>query len=189
MSIEVFLAHYCAPALAGIKPANIAAYSKLTNPYILSEIEKLNGILNEKDIYIEILCECPKRILIMLYRRKNLCKYLNTPQIRNLLRKYDYPEQFSLRKYLEFLKGRIASGYADTGKFPHEIGAFLGYPIHDIYGFINHRDKDCLLTGEWKVYADADNAKKLFCRYTACRKAVVKRVDEGKTLEELFCAV
>lgn len=189
MSIEVFLAHYCAPALAGIKPANIAAYSKLTNPYILSEIEELNGILNEKDIYIEILCECPKRILIMLYRRKNLCKYLNTPQIRNLLRKYDYPEQFSLRKYLEFLKRRIASGYADTGKFPHEIGAFLGYPIHDIYGFINHRDKDCLLTGEWKVYADADNAKKLFCRYTACRKAVVKRVNEGKTLEELFCAV
>ena len=28
MGIEYFLAYYCAPALAGIKPANIAAYSK-----------------------------------------------------------------------------------------------------------------------------------------------------------------
>lgn len=187
MSIEHFLAYYCAPALAGIKPANIAAYSKSKNPCILSEIEKLNNILNRKDIYIETLCECKERILIMLYRRKKLCEYLNTPQIKNLLQKYDYPKQFSLQEYLEFLRCRIALGYTDTDAFPHEIGAFLGYPIHDIYGFINHRDEQCLLTGEWKVYADADNAKKLFCRYTACRRAVVKHLNEGKTLEELFC--
>jgi hypothetical protein len=187
MGIEHFLAYYCAPALAGIKPANIAAYGKSENPYILSDLEKLNNILNRKDIYIDTLCECKERILIMLYRRKNLCEYLNTPQIKNLLKGYGYPIQFSLREYLEFLKGRIASGCADTEEFPHEIGAFLGYPIHDIYGFIHHRNEQCLLTGEWKVYADADNAKKLFCRYAACRKAVVKRLNEGKTLEELFC--
>ena len=47
----------------------------------------------------------------------------------------------------------------------HEIGAFLGYPIHDIYGFINNRDEQCLLTGEWKVYADADNAKNVLQIY------------------------
>ena len=187
MGIEHFLAYYCAPALAGIKPANIAAYRKSKNAYIISEIKELNNILNEKDIYIETLCECKERVLIMLYRRKQLCEYLNTPQITNLLQKYGYPKQFSLQKYLEFLRGRIASGYTGTEEFPHEIGAFLGYPIHNIYGFINHRDKHCLLTGEWKVYADADNAKKMFCRFRACRKAVVKRLNEGKTLEELFC--
>ena len=27
-----------------------------------------------------------------------------------------------------------------------------GYPLHDIYGFINHKHQGCLLTGEWKVY-------------------------------------
>lgn len=187
MGIEHFLAYYCAPALAGIKPANIAAYSKFKNPRIMSEIEELNKILNKKDIYIEALCDCKERILIMLYRRKNLCEYLNTPQIKTLLKKYGYPKQFSLQEYIEFLRGRIISGCAGTEEFPHEIGAFLGYPIHDIYGFINHRDEKCLLTGEWKVYADVDNAKKLFCRYTACRRAVVKRINEGKTLEELFC--
>ncbi|NDO18671.1 DUF3793 family protein [Lachnospiraceae bacterium MD329] len=187
MGIEHFLAYYCAPALAGIKPANIAAYRKSQNPYILSEIKELNSILNKKDIYIEILCECKERILIMLYRRRQLCEYLNTPQIKNLLETYGYPKHFSLYEYFEILRKRTVSGCSGIDEFPHEIGAFLGYPIHDIYGFINHRDKHCLLTGEWKVYADADNAKKMFCRYSDCRRAVVKRLNEGKTLEELFC--
>ena len=135
------------------------------NPCILSEIEKLNNILNRKDIYIEILCECKERILIMLYRRKRLCEYLNNLQIKNLLKRYDYPKQFSLQKYLKLLRGRIALRCCETEKFPHEIGAFLGYPIHDIYGFINNRDEQCLLTGEWKVNADADNAKNVLQIY------------------------
>ncbi len=187
MRIEHFLGYYCAPALAGIKPANIATYNKSKNPNILSEVKELNNILNRKDIYIETLCECEERILIILSRRKNLCEYLTTPQIRSLLVKHGYPNQFSLSEYLKLLRARTMSGCDRTAEFPHEIGAFLGYPIHDIYGFINHRDEKCLLTGEWKVYADADNAKKMFGRYTACRKAVVKRINEGKTLEELFC--
>lgn len=187
MDIERFLAYYCGPALAGIKPSNIAACSKAKNPDIISEIKRLNGVLNSKDIYIEILCDCKERFLIMLYRRKKLCQYLNCPQIKALLEKYNYPKKFSLYEYLAFLRKRIASGCSDTEEFPHEIGAFLGYPIHDIYGFINHKTEKCLLTGEWKVYADADNAEKLFCRYSACRKAIVKRLNEGKTLEELFC--
>ncbi len=187
MEFERFLAYHCAPALAGIKPANIASYKKSENPQLLSDIEALNNILNKRDIYIEILCECRERSLIMLYRSKLLCEYLNTPQIAALLLKYGYPQGFSLRKYLEFLKERIASGYMFTKNFPHEIGAFLGYPIHDIYGFINHKNQHCLLTGEWRVYADADNARKMFCSFKACRKAAVKRLNEGKTLEELFC--
>ncbi len=187
MGIEHFIAYYFAPALAGIKPANIAAYNKLKNPYILPEIEELNNVLNKKDIYIDTLCECRERILIMLYRRKSLCEYLNVPQIKKLLNEYGYPQQFFLDEYLEFLKKRIVLGHDRTENFPHEIGAFLGYPIHDIYGFINHRDVKCLFTGEWKVYADLENAKKMFCRYASCREAAVKRLNEGKTLEELFC--
>lgn len=187
MRIEHFFAYYCGPALAGIKPSNIASYSKEKNPHILSEIERLNNALNIKDIYIEILCDCKERLLIMLYRREKLCRYLNSPQIKSLLENYNYPKEFSLSAYLECLRKRIAAGCSGSDEFPHEIGAFLGYPIHDIYGFINHKDEECLLTGEWKVYADADKAKKTFCRYTACRKAIVKRLNEGKTLEELFC--
>ena len=72
--------------------------------------------------------------------------------------------------------------------FPHEIGAFLGYPLHDIYGFIYHRDAGCILTGEWKVYEDEDGARKLFMRYNKCRRALLARLEEGKTLAQIFCA-
>ena len=106
-----------------------------------------------------------------------------------LLQSCGYPKNFSLDLYLDFLKKRINDQYADGKDFPHEIGAFLGYPIHDIYGFIYHKNEGCLLTGEWKVYAQAEQAEKIFCRYQLCRKAILKRVNEGKTLEQLFCRV
>ena len=73
-------------------------------------------------------------------------------------------------------------------EFPHEIGAFLGYPAHDIYGFINHKDRGCLLVGEWRVYEDAEGAVHLFDKYKRCRNAVLRRIDQGKTLAQIFCA-
>ena len=90
-------------------------------------------------------------------------------------------------KYLAIIKSRIYAQRLMNKEFPHEIGAFLGYPLHDIYGFINHKHQGCLLTGEWKVYENTEQAKKLFCRYNKCRKAVIKRINEGRTLTDLFC--
>ncbi|MCC8161526.1 MAG: DUF3793 family protein [Oscillospiraceae bacterium] len=183
MKIEYLLAYHCGPALAGIKTANIMACGKKENPKAKEEINRLNGIMNERGIYFEILCECEKRVLIMAYRREKLSEYLNTPPIKEFLVNCGYPESFSLSEYLDILRERLREK-----DFPHEIGAFLGYPIHDIYGFINHKDEGCLLTGEWKVYADADSAEKLFCRYRSCRMAILRHMMEGKTLEQLFCA-
>ena len=51
-------------ALAGIKPANIAACHKSKYPDLYGEFDKLNSELNHKDIYIEILCECERRALV-----------------------------------------------------------------------------------------------------------------------------
>ena len=166
--LERLIAYYCAPALAGIKPANIASCSKKQFMNLNSGLEKLNGELNRKDIFIEILCECEKRALLIVYRRN----------IRG------YPEEGTAAEYLTVLRAKLrGSG------FPHEIGVFLGYPLCDIYGFINHRDKGCLLVGEWKVYHNADEAEKMFGRFKKCRKALVKNVAEkGKSLAEIFCA-
>ena len=71
--------------------------------------------------------------------------------------------------------------------FPHEFGAFLGYPAHDIDGFIAHRGEGYLLTGEWKVYRNEQAAKELFVRYHACRQSILQKMKEGKTLAQLFC--
>ena len=154
--LERLIAYYCALALAGIKPANIASCSKKQFANLNFGLEKLNGELNRKDIFIEILCECEKRALLIVYRRNILERHLSRRCNKDFLKQCGYPEEGTAAEYLTVLRAKLrGSG------FPHEIGVFLGYPLCDIYGFINHRDKGCLLVGEWKVYHNADEAENI----------------------------
>lgn len=181
--LEKLIAYHCGPALAGIKPANIASCLKSRIPDVHSQIKKLNLQLNPKGIFIDTMCECEKRVLVMVYRKKVLGKHLEASEMREFLSQYGYPENASTEEYIRLLKIRLTEN-----EFPHEIGVFLGYPLHDIYGFINHSDT-CLLTGDWKVYNDAEGAQKIFLRYKSCRNAIVKRMARGQTLTQIFCAV
>ena len=182
--LEELLAYYCAPALAGIKPANIVSCQKPLFPDLYRELDRLNSELNRKDIYIETLCECENHVLVMVYRKSVLENHLHSYSNAAFLLQYGYAKNGSLSDYFNMLKKRLS-----CDSFPHEIGVFLGYPLHDIYCFINHRDEGCLLVGEWKVYHNIEEAEKLFGRFKACRKALVKRVSQkGKTLAQIFCA-
>lgn len=181
--LEALIAYHCAPALAGIKPANIVACQKSRFHNLYSEIDALNNQLNIKDIYIETVCECEKRVLLIVYRKNILERHLKSDSNAAFLSYYGYPTDRSLTDYLNILRKRL-----DCDSFPHEIGVFLGYPLHDIYGFINHRDEGCLLTGEWKVYRNVEESEKLFGRFKSCRKALLQHITErGKTLAQIFC--
>ena len=182
--LDNILANHCAPALAGIKPSNLVSCFKKYNPDILKDVKDLNLKLNKKDIYIDILCECPQRFLLIVYRKQKLQKHLNNSEIKDFLASYGYDKNMSLQEYLKRLSERIKC----NEDFPHEIGAFLGYPLKDIHGFIESKGKDCLYTGEWKVYSDLDSAKKTFCRYKSCKRAIVERVERGQSIEEIFYA-
>jgi len=177
---EALLAYHCAPALAGIKPANIVSLQNFSG--FDCEVKKLNNILNSTGIYIEILCECKARILVMVYRRKQLFEYLSQSDISDFLASEGYPKNSNIDTYISFLKKRLEN----SCEFPHEIGAFLGYPIHDIYGFINK--KQAVFTGYWKVYENADEAKLLFARFDRCRSALIKKINSGKSIAEIFGA-
>ena len=180
---EKLIAYYCGPSLAGIKPANIASLNKSKTKNIKNEISKFNKQLNKKDIYIDTLCECSKRILVIVYRKSVLEKHLSKNESKVFLKKFGYPEKVNVEEYIDFLKKRLT--FED---FPHEIGIFLGYPVDDIYGYINNPSGKCLAVGEWKVYNDVENAKKLFCRYKNCRCGIIRRLEKGHSLERLFCA-
>lgn len=182
--MENLIAYYCGPALAGIKPANIVACDKNKFSDINAEVEKLNSQLNCKDIFFKVLCEGERKNLLIVYRSKVLEKYLVNEEIYTFLRSYGYPAEVTIDGYINYLASRLKEN-----DFPHEIGAFLGYPLHDILGFINHKNEGCLLVGEWKVYKNADEAQKLFKRFLACRKAIAKRMAMGQTLAQVFCAV
>ncbi len=181
--LEKLIAYYCGPSLAGIKPSNIVSVNKEKYKNIHKDIKKLNEALNQKDIYIMPLCECKKRVLVIVYRKKVLENHLKNEQIREFLSNYGYDNLSSVEEYLSFLKSRLS-----FESFPHEIGVFLGYPLQDVYGYINNPAGKCLLVGEWKVYADAENAKKLFCRYNNCRRGIIKRMKKGHSLEKIFVA-
>lgn len=182
--LEAMIAYHCAPALAGIKPANMVTCQKSHIPEIHAEIKKLNQELNVTDIYLEVIGECESRVLVMVYRKKILQRHLQVHNHRAFLSMYGYPQNGSMAEDLNHLKARLVQ---DT--FPHEIGVFLGYPLRDIYAFIHHRDKGCLLIGEWRVYHNAEEAEKLFCRFKSCRKALVEHITQrGKTLAQIFCA-
>ncbi len=179
---EELIARHCSPALAGIKPANIVSCLKDSCPDVEAELIRLNLGLNSSGIYLRVLRECKRRVLVMVYRSDKLAEYLTRPEILGFMRSVGYSEVFDLEAYLQRLSERVSCG----GGFPHEIGAFLGYPLHDIEGFINHKDTGCKLTGYWKVYENADEAKRIFSIYDACRRAVVRRVNSGAHLTEMF---
>lgn len=181
--MENIIAYHCAPALAGIKASNIVTCHKGRGYDVNKEIERLNNQLNCKDIYFESLCECEKRVLVMVYRKKVLQAVLDDSKVRDFLVSLGYPQTADINEHIDFLKKRLKNN-----QFPHEIGAFLGYPMHDIYGFMFHKDEGCLLCGEWKVYKNPEEAQKMFNRFSACRRAVAGRVLRGHTLAQVFCA-
>ncbi len=180
--MERVIAYHCAPALAGIKPSNIVSVYKNKIENIEAELIKLNAELNKKDIYLEALCECEKKVLVMVYRKKVLEKTLCDEEVKRFLLNMGYPEKGDVSDYLEILKKHLK-----REEFSHEIGAFLGYPINDVYAFMHHKDEGCLLCGEWKVYENADKAEKLFHRFDTCRRAVSRKIEDGKTLAQVFC--
>lgn len=180
--MEKLIAYHCAPALAGIKPSNIVTCYKNKIEKLNEKIERLNSELNKKDIYVEILCECEKKALVMVYRKRFLEKALREESVKEFLVSMGYPAEGGVEDYIEVLKKHL-----EREEFSHEIGAFLGYPMHDIYGFMYHKDQGCLLCGEWKVYKNADAAEKLFHRFNRCRRALCEKIDSGKTLSQMFC--
>lgn len=180
---EMLLAEHCAPAMAGIKPSNIVACKKTDNGDINAEIAALNARLNKCDIYIDIICQCRSRVQLIVYRKKVLEEHLADVKNRAFLAGFGYGGAATLDEYFDILKNRLA-----YEEFPHEIGVFLGYPLRDIYCFINHRNEGCVLVGDWRVYHNTDEARKMFCRFKACKKALGKKIAEGKSLEGIFRA-
>ncbi len=70
-------------------------------------------------------------------------------------------------------------------EFPHEIGLFLGYPPEDVQGFIENRADGCKYAGCWKVYGDADAARKIFAKYKKCTDIYCMQFARGMSIERL----
>lgn len=181
MSFESNVAFHCAPTLAGIKPSNLFTWRHTekedSKKHIAGLAEKFSG----SGIDIQTLCECDRYSLILVYRGETLEKLINKPEVRDFLRGFGYPKEMGLRGCLEKLKTR----FTPHDDFPHEIGIFLGYPLHDVTAFIHSPHRSCVLSGEWKVYENEKDACVLFKRFKQCRAELYARFLNGSDLAEL----
>lgn len=143
-----------------------------------------NRRLNIRGIFVTVLRTRGRRSLIYIYRPKELKRNLEAAGARVLLKRFGYrssdPEE-SL--------ARLRRRFAAEGDFPHEIGLFLGYPIEDVEGFIEHGGKGCKCSGCWKVYGDVEKAQALFASYKECRRRLMVQWTRGASVSSLAVAL
>ena len=180
---EELVVEQCSPTMAGLKTGNLFSCPAEDTRTLWQSIRRLNQRLVPCGIRLVPVKSLGDRELIYMYRPEKLRRDLREQGARAILREKRYPTEDPERCVVELVR-RLNRGK----DFPHEIGAFLGYPTEDIKGFIRYHGKGCVLCGEWKVYGDPAKAKVLFARYKKCRKALLSRVEEGKSLVQIFCA-
>lgn len=182
MPIE-FLVKHCAPTLAGLKVGNLFNCRFEDANEFKKIVAKRSVFLNQKGVYITILRIGRNSALIYVYRKSQLEKILNSHEIKEFLIKFGYNE-FSITKCLSKLKNHLK-----TEEFPHEIGIFLGYPLHDVKGFIKHKGANCTCCGHWKSYSDEKIARKTFAKYDKCTAVYCKKIQQGFDINRLVVAV
>lgn len=170
---ENTLALHTAPTLLGVKCANLVSVSQ-SERTVRSYVESCAESAAAHGVRMKILCRCRERTLVYVYHEKLLSAWLSRADVGNFLSDHGYTADMSFEEKLSLLTARMS-----CGSFPHEIGAFLGYPIEDIRGFIENQGRNCLLCGCWKVYGNVEAARRTFNIYGRCRDILCDRLNKG----------
>mgnify|MGYP001624580288 CR=1 FL=1 len=154
----------CAPFLKGLKVSCVITVDA-------SLCSGLGELFCNLDIAYHMLFCSEGKCLVLFYRPK-------------LIREYGYADM-NLEEMLMRLSGRAADFAARGMGFPHEIGAFLGYPAEDVRGFIENEGRKYLMIGYWKVYSDLAGARMIFKEYDRAKKCAVNEFLTGKSIREI----
>lgn len=175
-ALEKLVARHCAATILGEKTGSLVRVSWAHYQDHRHALQALRSVLLAQGVSVRVF-GTPAAALMYVYRPELLKKDLRDHQAREILARYGYgPDVFSS------LQNRLMA----TGGFPHEIGLFIGYPAQDVAGFIDHGGANCILTGCWKVYHDADRARCLFCTYSKCRERMNRLIERGMTLSDIL---
>lgn len=183
MSIEQSLIEHCSPTLASLKTGSLFSFLSPVTRELCAEIHAVNQLLIPKGLKLCLLKSLPGRALCYLYRESHLSAALRDEENAAFLRACGY-EHLDARGALATLKQRLEV----TDSFPHEIGLFLGYPLGDVLGFIEHKGKNCLCCGLWKSYTDPSTAQQCFARCAKCTAVYRRLYESGRPLSRLAVA-
>lgn len=174
------IARQCAPVLMDVKPSNLLILTRQEEQVFL-RMEGFHGI-SCLHLYAG-----DKKSTWLLYRKDRMEAELVWPHIREFMKDYGYDGDSTLEELLYGFRKRFADYKDGKAEFPHEMGVFLGYPLHDVKGFIEHKGRNYLCSGYWKVYRDEAKAKDTFRIYETVRDMVLQMVDAGRDLYEVSC--
>jgi hypothetical protein len=186
---EELLARQCAPTFTGLKAASLVAFQKERFDDLDAQLADYEPCFACHGVSVFRLLDGENRALVLFYRADALEKILRRRAARALLRRYGYLPSDSLSAMLGRLRRRVQRSADASVDFPHEIGLFLGYPPHDVRGFIENKGRGFLCCGFWKVYANADASRALFKRYADCTARFCTRLAKGVPMAEVLSAV
>lgn len=150
------------------------------------ELALISRKLNNTNISLVILSTCKKRHLVMVYRATELEEYLKDTEVSDYLSELGYKRGDFISNLIR-LHQRMNDFYNKVKEFPHEVGAFLGYPICDIKGFLENKGERYLHSGYWKIYDNLEETKKKFLSYDEAREIAIDEFLAGRRLESIAC--
>ena len=166
--LEALISFAAAPTIQKKKPAalmNFTAGGKKTAALWRQFGEE---ICNGFHLDFFVLKEHQGGLIVLIYRRKLLEWYVNHKRNRFFLHRMGYEIASELNHKLTVLSRRFET------LCPHEVGIFLGMPVEDVEGFIEHKGKNYLLCRYWKVYEKPRRAELLFNAYDKARTQMME---------------
>lgn len=183
--VELQMALQCAPVITGVKISNLLNIK-------LGGYRQAAEIVAESDISMYTLGTTKGRVNVLLYDRKRLQEFLLRDGVSRLLMRFGY-ESTQLEEVLEVFRVRyqkyLRSRYGlkdDREWFPHEMGLLLGYPPEDVEGFIANEGRNCLCSGYWKVYEDAERKKRMFRSFERAEEKLIGLLSDGIHMRDIM---
>lgn len=177
---ERVLIQQCSPTLAGMKTGNMFPCEFGSEIEMKAWLREWNLKLSSKGIRFLPLRYRNECALIYVYRPSKLKNDLYDGRAREILRSRGYSCETPGLCIAELIRKMN-----ENEDFPHEIGLFLGYPPEDVHGFIENKACGCKCVGCWKVYGDAEKAKKTFAKYKKCTDVYARQWAGGRSIEQL----
>jgi hypothetical protein len=177
--VEDMVVEHCSPTLAGMKCGCIFRVDSEQNA-VREEICRTETELAGKGVRIMTMEVQIARTLVYVYRPKMIAEMLSDERNSSFLAERGY-DVSSADTAVASLEQSIVS----SGRMPHEIGLFIGYPFEDVWGFIENAGRCFKCVGCWKVYGDEEKASKMFCEFRGCREAYRSMYRTGVSIASL----
>ncbi len=172
--LAAFVAVSAAEVLAGVKPANLIRIVNRRLPCgrRLYRLWRKYGmaIVDDSPLSVAVMREEQDSVLLLFYDEKLLQQKFRSKTMQAFLGDHCGIVSGSLEEALNCLRRSFRSGV------PHEIGAFLGYPLKDVRGFIKGTSKPFAGGGMWRIFGPPARSLRLNDLYRRTRSEMMAQL-------------